>query len=193
MKRLFFVCLFLMPGVAAAQSSVPSASPAVINLATPIPGMVQVLLPKDISMVVNTTESLNSYSAHQGEKIHYVVTQDLVVAGYLIAKAGDTAEGQVQEGQAGDSGGYYGIGWKAANLRVSVDKIYTYCGSELQVAFDRSEYRRRQGIFGSHKDVEVIKGQKYVPVVDHPQQVCATKTTEETLPIPSDALTADKG
>ncbi len=48
-------------------------------------------------------------------------------------------------------------------------------------------------MFGSHKDVEVTKGQEYVPVVDHPQQVCAVKTDEKPLPIPSDALAADKG
>lgn len=174
-----------------AQSTAAPA-PAVINLATPIPGLVQVMLPKDIPLVVATSESLNSYSAATGERVKYHVAQHFVVSGYLIAKTGDEAEGMVQEGQQGKTG-YYGIGYKAANLRVSVDKVFTFCGSTLLVSFDRSEYRRRQGAFGSHKDVEIIKGQQYVPVVDHPQQVCAVKTDEKTASIPKDALHADKG
>ena len=115
-----------------------------------------------------------------------------MVSGYLIAKAGDIAEGAVEEGQNGDEG-FIGIGYKAANLRLSVDKLFTYCGSTLELAFDRSEYRRRQGAFGSHKDVEVVKGQKYAPVIDHPQQACAIKTDAQPIPIPTDALKADKG
>jgi len=178
--------------LAAGAQSVPAPETSVINLATPIPGVVTVNLPKGIPLVVETAESINSYSAATGEKIKYRVMQDFVVGGYLVAKAGDEAEGLVKEGQQGQAG-FYGIGYKAANLRISVDKIYTFCGSTLQVDFDRSEYRRRQGFMGSNKDVDVVKGQRYVPVVDHPQQVCAVKTDEATLPIPKDALQPDKG
>lgn len=177
---------------ALAQDATPRTQPSVIDLATPIPGLVTVNLPNNIPLLVETAESINSYSANTGETIKYRVAQDFVVAGYLIAKAGDAAVGAVQEGQQGKAG-FYGIGYQAANLRISVDKIYTYCGSTLQVDFDRSEYRRRQGAFGSKKDVGIVKGQKYVPTVDHPQQVCAVKTDEPSLPIPKDALQSDKG
>jgi len=150
------------------------------------------MLPKDAMLVVATTESLNSYSAHEGERIRYQVTQDFIVGGYLISKAGDIAEGQVEEGQAGDTGAF-DIGYKAANLRVSVDRLYTFCGSTIEPSFDRSEYRRRQGLFGSNKDVTVVKGQKYGPIVDHPQQACAVKTDEQPQPVGSDVLLSDKG
>ncbi|HEY1729547.1 MAG TPA: hypothetical protein VGG22_14300 [Candidatus Baltobacteraceae bacterium] len=188
------MCLFgsaLCTANAFAQSTA-GPEPSIINLATPIPGVVTVNLPRDIPLVVETAESINSYSAATGERVKYRVLQDFIVGGYLIAKAGDEAEGMVQEGQQGKAG-FYGIGYKAANLRVSVDKIFTFCGSTLQVDFDRSEYRRRQGFMGSNKDVGVAKGQQYVPTVDHPQQVCAVKTDEKALPIPKDALHADKG
>lgn len=185
-----FLCSTLLCGIKVFAQTTDSNS--VINLATPIPGVVTVNLPKDIPLVVETAESINSYSAATGERVKYRVLQDFVVAGYLIAKAGDEAEGMVQEGQQGKAG-FYGIGYKAANLRVSVDKIYTFCGSTLQVDFDRSEYRRRQGFMGSNKDVGIVKGQQYVPIVDHPQQVCAVRTDEKALPIPKDALHADKG
>ncbi|MGZ3506361.1 MAG: hypothetical protein ACXWNZ_18185 [Vulcanimicrobiaceae bacterium] len=164
------------------------AIPAGAQTAAGIPqGQVTVLVPKDQLLVVRTSSVLNSYSAKLGEKIRYVVVQDFIVNGYLIAKAGDAAESQVQEGQAGETG-IYGFGQKAANLRVSVDQVYTYCGDTLLVDFDRSEYRRTQGFLGSHKDVEIAKGQKYVPFVDHPQKVCAMPTTQTSLPIPQDAL-----
>jgi hypothetical protein len=186
--------LFLQGSVAQmpASSPAPTATPIVLQ-AQAIPGLVNVVVPKDAMLVVKTTESLNSYSAHQGERIRYEVVQDFIVSGYLIAKAGDIAEGSVQEGQQGDSGGFYGIGWKAANLRVSVDRVFTFCGATIQLNFDRSEYRRRQGIFGAHKDVEIIKGQKYAPMVDHPQTACAVKTDEQAAPIGDDVLKADKG
>ena len=171
----------------------PSPSASVVDLATPIPGMVTVMIPKDEMLVVKTLQSLNSYSAHTGERIRYEIVQDFIVAGYLIAKSGDIAEGSVQEGQSGNAGGFYGIGYKAANLRVSIDRVYTFCGSTIELAFDRSEYRRRQGLFGSNKDVTIIKGQEYVPIVDHPQQACAVRTDAAAQPIPGGAIRADKG
>src|ERR1700681_2712261 len=170
----------------------PDMSPGIINLATPIAGQVTVMVPKDQMLIVKSIQSLNSYSAHQGERIRYEVVQDFIVGGYLIARAGDIAEGAVQEGQAGDAG-IYGFGYKAANLRISIDRVFTYCGSTVSLAFDRSEYRRRQGFLGGHKDVEVTKGQKYAPFPTHPQQACVVKTDAQPQPIPSDVLRADKG
>jgi len=188
MKRLVALVAFALMGA----TSAPSVSPTPIVLeAKPLIGVVQVVVPKDESIVVRTTQGINSYSAATGEKIRYEIAQDFVVSGYLIAKAGDIAEGQVEEGQKGSSGGPYGIGYHAANLRVSVDRVYTFCGSTLELAFDRSEYRRRQGLWGSHQDVEIIKGQKYAASVDHPQTACAVKTDEQPQPIGSDVITSD--
>lgn len=193
---MFSIMACLLQSSVLAQTSQPSPAPSstpIVLQTQQIPGLVNVVVPKDVMLVVKTTESLNSYSAHQGERIRYEVAQDFIVDGYLIAKAGDIAEGSVQEGQQGDSGGFYGIGWKAANLRVSVDRVFTYCGSTIQLNFDRSEYRRRQGLFGAHKDVEVVKGQKYAPTIDHPQTACAVKTDERPSSIGDDVLKTDKG
>ena len=194
--RAFILAVGLcIPVAAAAATTVPTptATPIVLEAARPIQGLVNVLVPAGQMLAVKTTESLNSYSAHQGERIRYEVVQDFVVDGYLIAKAGDVAEGEVQEGQQGSMGGLYGIGWKAANLRVSVDRVFTYCGSTLELTFDRSEYRRRQGLFGSHQDVEIGKGQQYAPTIDHPQTICAVKTNEQPAAIGDDVLRADNG
>lgn len=147
-----------------------------------------ILIPRETIVVVETLQGYNSYGAQTGEKLRYQVAQDVIVNGYVIAKAGDTAYGAVQGAQAGRMGGYYGIGYKAADLRVSVDEVYNFCGDTMHVDFDRSEYRRRQGLFGSNADVQVTKGQKYAAVTDRVQKVCGEITTEAPLPIPSDAL-----
>jgi hypothetical protein len=146
-----------------------------------------VFVPRDTIVVVRTIEAPNSYSAKTGTKIRYEVAQDVIANGHVVAKTGDTAQGAVQEGQAGDEG-VLGFGYKAANLRVSVDEVYNFCGDTVHVDFDRSEYRRRQGVFGSNKDVQVIKGQKYAAYTDRVQRLCGEATTEAAPPIPSDVL-----
>ncbi len=150
-----------------------------------------ILVPKGTPVVVRTEESYNSYSARTGEVVHFEVVQDVIVEGHLIVRAGDDAEGAIKEGQAGETG-IYGIGYKAANLRLGINTVHNFCGETLHVKFDRSEYRRKQGIFGSNKDVQVVKGQMYVPIVAYAQKLCAVATTATPAPIPSDAIkTAD--
>jgi hypothetical protein len=175
---------------------VPTSAPAVVPGATSTSSSSTtsgaqfdtVLIPKDTIVVVRTIQDLNSYSAKTGAKLRYEVLQDVIVNGHVIAKAGDTAQGAVQEGQAGDAAGLFGLGYKAANLRVSVDEVYNFCGDTIHVDFDRSEYRRRQGAFGSNKDVQIVKGQKYAAYTDRVQRLCGEATTEAELPVPSDAL-----
>jgi hypothetical protein len=146
------------------------------------------MVPKDTPVVVRTIEGHSSYAAHTGEQLHYEVAQDVIVNGHVVVKAGDDAEGAVQEAQQGREGGWYGIGYKAADLRVDVDSVHNFCGDTLKVRFDRTEYRRRQGFFGSNKDVQVIKGQEYVPVVTYAQKVCGAATSATPAPIPEDAI-----
>jgi hypothetical protein len=82
-----------------------------------------------------------SYSVHYS----YIIGH-----GFIVAKAGDVAEGEVQDAKAGRDDFW---SYKAANLRVSVDRVFNFCGDEIEIDFMRSEYRRRQGILSSHKDV----------------------------------------
>jgi len=158
--------------------SVPTAAPAVPAAPAPSPLF---LVPRDTPIVVRTKYGESSYSAKTGAKIRYIVTQDAIVDGRVVAKSGDTADGQVEEGQNGESG-------KAANLRVSVDDVYNFCGDTVHVEFDRTESRKNQGVFGSKKDVRIDKGQRYVAVTDRPQRVCTEATTATSAPIPAEAL-----
>ena len=181
-----FVLLALSLQPALAQT-VESPSPVV---GAP-QGIASVFVPKGVVVVVVMTEAINSYAASPNEPITYTVAQDVVVNGYLIAKAGDEADGEVLEAQQGKSG-FDGIGYKAADLRVSADTVHNFCGDTIKLYFMRSEYRRRQGLFGSEKDVQIVDGQKYIATTAFPQKVCGQATTETDPPIPSDALAGDK-
>jgi hypothetical protein len=173
-------------GPALGQSAPSSPAPALPIGAEPT---VTVLVPKGTPLVVRTLEGHNSYSAQTGQKWHFELVNDLIVNGYVVARAGDDAEGGVQEAQQGKDDFF---NYKAANLRVGIDEVHNFCGDTIHVRFDRSEYRRRQGLFGSNKDVTVIKGQMYVPLVSRAQKVCGVATNATPAPIPSDAIrTAD--
>lgn len=189
MKHLASLAFFaLLPQLtAAAQTMSPSASPS----AAEAPQTTAVFVPKGTVVVVATAEAINSYAASPREPISYTVAQDVVVDGYLIAKAGDEADGQVLEAQQGKTG-FYGVGYKAADLRVSAEAVHNFCGDTIKLHFIRSEYRRRQGLFGSEKDIQIINGQKYTALTAYPQKICGQATTEAAPPIPADALAGDK-
>lgn len=177
----------IMALVFAAALSLPMLGATVAPSASP--PTEQVLVPRGTVVVVKTTHGINSYGEETGAKVVYEVVQDVIVNGYLVAQAGDVAEGVIQNAQAGQDDPFSP---RAANLRVSVDTIYNFCGDKIDADFVRSEYRRRQGAFGSHKDVEIIKGQMYQVPTERPQRVCAVRTTAMPLPIPSSALPGDK-
>lgn len=169
----------------AAPTAQPSLAPSPSASSAPE----QVLVPGGTLVVVKTRHGINSYGEETGAKLTYEVVQDVIVSGHVVAKAGDVAEGVIQNAEEGKNDLFT---QRAANLRVSVDTIYNFCGDKIDTDFVRSEFRQRQGLFGSHKDVEIIKGQMYQVPTEHPQKVCAERTNETPLPIPSNALAGDK-
>jgi len=72
-----------------------------------------------------------------------------------------------------------------------VTDVYNFCGDDIQMMFDRVEYRRRQGLFGSNADVQVVEGQPYAALASRPQKICGVPTTEQPLPIGSDVIQMD--
>jgi len=184
---IFFLCS-LVAGSGEAQTQPASPAPVSSGAVGAEPTTI-VLVPKDTPLVVRTIEGHNSYSAQTGQKWHYELVLDIIVNGYVVARAGDDAEGGVQEAQQGKDDPF---NYKAANLRVGVDQVHSFCGDTIYVRFDRSEYRRRQGPFGNNKDVTIIKGQMYVPLVSRAQKVCGVATAATPAPIPTGAIrTAD--
>jgi hypothetical protein len=150
-----------------------------------------VVVPKGTIFVVATRRSYKSYGASTGTKVSYDLTQDVIVAGYLVAKIGDSAQGEILNAHEGKAAGFFSDA-QGANLRLSVDKIFTFCGDSLETDFARSEYRRRQGAFGGKVDLEISKGQQYIVPSERPQKVCGEKTDAVQLPVPEGALAGDK-
>jgi hypothetical protein len=177
-----YLIVFGMGGSAvSAQTAMPANTKAGSGSTT--------LVPRGTIVVVQTTRGTNSYGAETGAKVTYTLVQDVIVDGNLVAKSGDVTEGAVQNSEAGRDDYFT---HKAANLRISVDRIYSFCGDTIETDFMRSEYRRRQGFLGNHKDVEVVRGQMYQVPTERPQRVCSEPTSEVPQPIPSDALLGDK-
>jgi hypothetical protein len=172
--------------VAATPTSVQSPIPSPAASASELQ---PVLLPRGTVVIVKILHGVNSYGQEAGAKLTYEVVQDVVVSGYVFAKAGDVAEGVIQNAQEGRDDLF---STRAANLRVTVDSIFNFCGDKIETDFVRSEFRQRQGLFGSHKDVEIIKGQMYQVPTERAQKVCAEPTTEISVSAPPNALPGDK-
>lgn len=150
-----------------------------------------VLIPKDTMFVVATRRSYKSYGASTGTKVSYDLVQDVIVDGYVVAKTGDSAEGEILNAHEGKPAGFFTAA-EGANLRLSVDKIFNFCGDTIETDFARSEYRRRQGMFGQKVDLEISKGQQYAVPAERVQKICGEKTNEQPLPVPTTALAGDK-
>lgn len=123
-------------------------------------GAVKVRVPKNTPIVVQTYNAVNSATFRSGERLAYIVTQDVIVNGALIARAGDPAQGVVQDAQQGRKVGVGTVGAamgpagmvagstvnkyasKGANLRASVTSVHTFCGDTIPLSFVRSEYHR---------------------------------------------------
>jgi hypothetical protein len=172
---------------AVGQTTDSATSPSV----TSTPPANVVMIPKGTVFIVATRRSYKSYGASTGTKVSYDLTQDVIVNGYTIAKIGDSAQGEILNAHEGKAAGFF-TDAQGANLRLSVDKVFTFCGDVVETDFARSEYRRRQGAFGGKVDLEISKGQKYSVPSERAQKVCGEKTDAVQMPAPEDALAGDK-
>ena len=173
--------------VSAALDSVPSPQPSV----TPAATTETTVVPGGTLIVVATRRGYKSYGESTGTKVTYDVVQDVVVNGHIIVKAGDVGEGQVLNAREGSTNFWTGE-TKGANLRISLDKVYNFCGDTIEIDFARTEFRNRQGLFGSKKDVEVSKGQLYKAPTERTQKICSERTEATPAPVPVNALEGDK-
>ena len=167
----------LGPGNAGPPMLSPTSPPTPAGPPTPS----VVVVPRGLIIPVATAETYDSSAVQTGEKVRYVILGDVIVNGYVVAHDHDPAEGVVQTAQAGDSG-VLGIGRKSANLAVSVDAAYTFCGDTLHLSFDRNQSGATQG---SNRNVQIPSGQMYVAVTDRVQKVCGVATTATPGPPPN--------
>jgi hypothetical protein len=196
-------CLAQLVHGPTASPTAPSPSDREANIVTPgvasVPNDVQTMwLPKGVSFPVHTMQSYSGYEARDGSPIRLEVTQDVIVAGRLVAMSGDTAIGHFIVAQRGKIStfdnpdvGLVGVfGSRASLLQMTIDRVYSYCGDEIVTDFDRTEYRRKRFgfLFDADVDQHIIRGQEYVAFTYRPQRVCSTPTTASMGPIPATAL-----
>lgn len=153
---------------------------------------VTMFVPKGTIFPVHTMQSYSSFSAAPGGKVRYELLDDVIVDNHIVAMKGDTAVGTIQAGENGTQFLWFGHG---ANLRISVDKVYNFCGDTIEVDFDRSEFRQMRGNLLSvilpiqpDKDVHIVRGQEYAAFANRPQKVCSIPTSQADPPGDSAAL-----
>ncbi len=184
--------MFIVSGVFGATVALGQTIPgSPISVPSPTATTMPVVVPKGTMFVVATRRSYKSYGASTGTKVTYDLVQDIIVNGYVVAKTGDAAQGEILNAHEGKAAGFF-TSAEGANLRLSVDKIFNFCGDTIETDFARSEYRRRQGAFGGKVDLEISKGQQYAVPSERVQKVCGEKTDAQPLPVPDSALMGDK-
>ncbi len=91
---ILFAALALAGALAAAaEAQEPPAPPP-----PPAPNTTSIFVPRGVVVPVTVTKDVrvggaNAATAQQSGKVRFAVTQDVVVDGYIIAKAGDLVEG----------------------------------------------------------------------------------------------------
>jgi hypothetical protein len=165
------------------------------GLAQPPANAQPVWLPKGTLFPIHTMQSYSTFEAKPYGKLRFELDQDVVVNGFLVAMKGDTAEGSFPTVMSGRSFLIFRI--NGSLFQISVDKIYNFCGDEIDVDFDRTEYRTGRlgnffppliGLIPSDMDQHIIRGQQYVSFTSRPQKVCGVATTESSSSVPSAAL-----
>jgi hypothetical protein len=77
-------------------------------------------------------------------------------------------------------------------LRISINRLTTFCGSSIPLAFVRSEYHRPKRL-QKMTPVQISSGQMYRTSVAADYRTCARPTASAPAPIPAAALPADPG
>jgi hypothetical protein len=176
---LLFAVLF---GVAvAAARSAPAAS------ATPP----AVYIPRGTPIYVTVTKDIRVGGAGTSSEVHKVkfeVTQDVVLNGFVIAKAGDLAEGEYTN-QNNITKRVFSTN-ESQEVALDVDDIVNFCGDMIHTQFERTFVGGARGgfmSFGVHAhDAVFAKGSILKAQTDRPQKgICAEVTTAAARPAPS--------
>lgn len=181
---LAFVSALALLGVAS-----PAPAPADVTIAfVPRGTIVAVTVPKDIRIggFGNNTEV---------KKVRLAVTQDVVVDGYVIAKAGDLVEGHYTN-QTNVTDRIFSID-ESQELALDVDDVVNFCGDTIHLQFERTFVGgARRGLFslGTHAhDALFAKGVVLKTQTDRPEKtICAQLTSATPAPLPSPIVVSDE-
>jgi len=185
-----------LAGMLAAQVQTPEPS------GPPPPNTTSIFVPRGVVVPVTVTKDvrvggLNSTAtqpAQQSGKVRFAVTQDVVVDGYVIAKAGDLVEGHYDSATNVTHRTFS----TNASLEVilALDDAVNFCGDTLHLNFERTFVGgTRSGFlsFGVHAhDAVFSKGLILRANTDRGEKsVCASPAGEPAKALPANMVLPD--
>jgi hypothetical protein len=185
-RSLFFISL--LAATIAATPPTPSASTTAPTVSIPRGTVIYVTVSKDIRVG-------GAGSNSEAHKVKFDVTQDIVVNGYVVAKAGDLAEGEYTN-QANVTKRVFSTN-ESQEVALDVDDIVNFCGDTIHLQFERTFVGGARGgfmSFGIHAhDAVFAKGSILKAQTDRPQKsICAEPTMATPAPIPSPLVVSDE-
>lgn len=185
-RGIYAILALAIPSAAFPQMAV-AAGPAAVTVSLARHTLIPVLLDKDFRVG-------GAGDARQTKAIKAEVAQDVIVDGYIVAKKGDLAEGQLTTEKNVTKRAFSSDASQEASLDI-VD-IVNFCGDTIHMEFERTYVGGvRAGFlsFGPHAhDAVFAKGSILKAQTDRLEKsVCAEKTARLPLQIPTDMIVPD--
>jgi len=157
-----------------------------------------VFIPRGTVVYVTVTKDIRVGGAGTNSEVHKVkfdVTQDAIVNNYVVAKAGDLAEGEYSN-QTNITKRMFSTN-ESQEVALDVDDVVNFCGDTIHLAFERTFVGGARGgfmSFGVHAhDAVFAKGSVLKAETDRPERsICAEATTEAPGPAPSPLVLSDE-
>lgn len=157
-----------------------------------------VYVPRGTVVFVTVTKDIRVGGAGTNSEVHKVkfeVTQDVIVDGHVIAKAGDLAEGEYTN-QSNITKRVFSTN-ESQEVALDIDDIVTFCADTIHVGFERTFVGGARGgfmSFGIHAhDAVFAKGSILKTKTDRPEKnICAEATTAAPGPVPSPLVVSDE-
>ena len=179
MRRAAVLTIALLPALA--------APPVLADVTTLVPRhtMVPVVLTKEVRV--------GGMGESQEKKVEFEVAQDVIVAGYAVAKKGDTVEGHYTSTK-NTTKSLFG-GKVSEELSLDVDDVANFCGDTLHLQFERT-FRggaRLSPIGVNAHDAVFDKGTVLLTRTDRVEKhVCAERTSARSAALPEGLLPDDQ-
>jgi hypothetical protein len=178
--------VFLTTVAAAPPTAAPSPNSPTINV--PRRTVIYVTVTKDIRVGGAGTNS-------EAHKVKFEVAQDVILNGYVIAKAGDLAEGEYTN-QNNITKRVFSTN-ESQEVALDIDDIVNFCGDTINVEFERTFVGGARGgfmSFGIHAhDAVFAKGSILKAQTDRPEKnICGEATNAAPGPAPSPLVVSDE-
>lgn len=176
------------PAVPAPDASAgPQATDEPNTVTVPRGVIVPILVTRDVRVGANG-------SSQEEHRVKLAVDQDVVVDGYVIAKAGDLAEGRYDT-QTNQTNRTFEK-TTSQELELDIDDIVNFCGDTIHVKFAKTFVGgTRSGFlsFGVHEhDAAVGRGEVLQASTDRAERhICAEPTSAAARPLPKDIIVPD--